>query len=1010
MNKLILISLIVLCFSIGAYAQSIAVSGVVSLEEDNFPLIGATVVEKGTTNGTQTDIDGKFLLEVESKDAILEVSFIGMKTEEIPLDGRTQFTISLSENYSTLDEIVVMGYGTQTRSKISGAVSSVSEEQIKSTSITRVEQTLQGRTPGVNVIQNSGSPGSTLQVRIRGIGTINNSDPLYVVDGFIVGGIDYLNPGDIESINVLKDAASAAIYGAGAANGVVLITTKQGRIEQTPTITYNMYYGVQKPWKKQNLLSAEQYAILSNEAHLADGRTPLPEFSDPASLGEGTDWQDAIYETAPIQNHQISIVGGSKLSTYAVNGSHFSQDGIVGGEKSRFKRSTFRVNNSHQIFDKLKIGNILSYTHIKRNGLSENNEFNSPIIRALNMDPVTPIRKPDGTFAYSQYSDTDITNPVNALELTNDLWTTNRLVGTIYGELEIIKGLKFRPTFNLDVSLGTRDVFNPSFDLSDDPVLSDAPAGEKRLINNVLQEDNKYFQWLSENTLTYKKTFRDKHDFTALAGFSIKEWQHVYHGGTKSDLRTNDPELAVIDNGQDAESAISWGGKSDFAEISYFGRLNYEFNNKYLFSVVGRYDGSSRFGDNNKFGFFPSFSAGWVISQERFMQNIDLISFLKLRASWGTNGNREIGNYEFAAPVFAGQNYTFGTDEVITNGSGPIKVSNPDLRWETSIQSNIGIDLELLDGKFNLATDYFIKNTTDMLAPAPIAGFIGLDATTRNVGNGLNKGWELAVEYQNRDRPFKYALGGNITFVKNEITSLGEGGDPISANFLQSASGNITRSEVGFPMFMFYGYETDGLFQNQAELEQHAEQSGAQPGDIRFKDLNNDGVINQDDQTFIGNPFPKFTYGFNGKLEFKGVDLSFFLLGVSGNDIYNGTVRYDFTYVNRPVSELERWTGEGTSTTVPRTTLSDPNQNARISDRFVEDGSFLRLKNLQLGYNLPKEWLKRMKTKEFRVYISAQNLFTFTKYSGLDPEIGGGIDRGFYQQSRTYLGGLSIQF
>ncbi len=1012
-------SLLLLFFVFSVFllqAQERTISGVVTLAESNEPLIGVTVLEKGTTNGAFTDIDGKYTLKISSGEATLIFTYVGLANQEIPVGEESTINAQLRKNVQQFEQVVVIGYGTQTRSKITGAVSSVGAEQIAETPVLRVEQTLQGRTAGVQISQNSGSPGSTLNVRVRGISTIKNSDPLYIVDGFPVGGIDYLNPGDIESINVLKDAASAAIYGARGANGVILITTKQGKKDEKASISYATYYGIQNPWKKQNLLNAREYAILSNEAYRADGDAPRPELIDPDALGEGTDWQNAIFEAAPIQNHQVTILGGSEATTYSLNGSHFLQDGIVGGEKARFKRSTFRVRTEHDLFDRLKVGQNIAYTHLKRNGLPENNEFNSPLVRALNMDPVTPVRKPDGTYAYSQFSDTDITNPVNAIEQTHDLWTTNRIVGNLSGELRIIDGLKARSTFSLDHTLGTRDVFNPRFDLSNDLVLSEAPAGEKNLINGVLQEDNKWNQWQWENTLNYHKTLNEKHDMDFLLGNSMLAWNHVYHGGSKSDLPSNDPKFAFIDNGEDALSQRSWGGKEEFSFLSYFGRVNYQYDNKYLFSATMRADGSSRFGKNNRFGYFPSVSAGWVISEEAFMKDVEWLSFLKLRLSWGQNGNAEIGNYSYTSRIYSGLNYTFGPDEVITNGSGPTTVSNPDLRWETNTQTDIGLDMEFLDGKINFTTDLYLKNTTDMLAVVPIPLIVGYDPDDTNVGNVTNKGIEIAAEYRNRDNKFKYEFGGNIAFVKNEVTSLGEDGDPISSGSLQSASANIARTEVGHAIASFYGYVTDGIFQNQGEVEAHATQNGAAPGDIRFKDLNSDGVIDQEDQTFIGNPTPDFTYGLTGKAMYMGFDFSFFLLGSHGNEIYNGTVRYDFTYANRPVSALNRWTGEGSSNFEPRVINSDPNQNVRISDRFVENGSFLRIKNMQLGYTLPKKILSKLRMSDFRIYVAAQNLFTFTQYSGLDPEIGSrgslelGIDRGFYPQARTYLTGLSIKF
>ena len=830
-------------------------------------------------------------------------------------------------------------------------------------------------------------------------------------------GQHVVNSNDIESINVLKDAASAAIYCSSGANGVVLITTKGGRKNQQGIITYEAYYGVQSPWKLINLLSAREYAILSNEAHIAAGRTPLPEFRNPDALGEGTDWMDAIFQNAGMANHQLTFAGGSERSAYTVSGNYFNQDGIVGGDKSGFQRYTVRLNSTHEVKDWLTLGNTLGVTNLKRNFLPENNEFTTPLVRALNMDPVTRVRRSDGVYAYSLYSDTDITNPLNAIENTHDSWTSNRLVGSVFAEFKLAKGLSLRTTYSTDVTFAVRNIFYPRFDLSIDQVISDAPAGEKNLVNSVVRENNEWKNWQWENVLTYNRTFARKHDVTLTAGTTALENRHDFSGGANTNLPTNDPRDAFISNTIDPiTSQSAYGGASESALLSAFGRVNYEYADKYLFTATFRADGSSRFGQNNRFGYFPSFSGAWVISREDFF-DVKNVSFLKLRASWGQNGNDRIGNYTFTTIVNAGQNYTFGPNEVITPGAVPLVAANPDLKWETVTQTNVGLDMELMNGRFNFTTDYYIKNTTDMLYAAPIPLVAGTLPPVRNIGSVENRGLELALQYRNREGAFTYSVGGNIAFVGNTVLSLGEGGDPVFTGRVQSANATVARTEVGRPIAGFYGFVTDGIFQSAQEVAAHAFQSEqTAPGDIRFKDLNGDGVIDILDQTFIGDPTPKYTFGFNADCAFKGFDLNMFLIGSQGNDIYNATARYDFTYVNRPVSVLNRWTGPGTSNSEPRVNLNDPNQNARVSDRFIEDGSFVRLKNVQLGYSLPKALLQKTKLQKFRIYVSAHNLFTFTKYSGLDPEIGAvsaleiGIDRGFYPQSRSYLGGLSVTF
>jgi len=1018
MRTLSLFLLLMLAALSGAAAQQL-VTGTVTSAEDGLPVIGATVLIKGTDRGTATDLDGSYSLEVPGPEAVLVFSYTGSMPQEIQVGGQSRIDVVLQPQISVLEEVVVVGYGNQKRSDISGSVSVITAEEITETPALRVEQALQGRAAGVLVTQNSGSPGSPLNINIRGISTLGDSGPLFIVDGIPVDGLDFLNPSDIESISVLKDAASAGIYGTRAANGVVLITTKSGKKDQAGRISYEGYAGQQVLARKLNLLNAREFAIISNEMHITGGKAPRPEFRDPDLLGEGTDWQEAIFEPAPMTSHQLSFTGGNEKSTYALTGNYFRQDGIVGGEKSGFERYTVRLNTTHQMKPWLRLGNTLNFTVLERNFLPENNEFTSPIIRALNMDPVTPVRKADGTYAYSLYADTDITNPVNAIQNTYDTWKTHRVVGSVFAELTLPKGFRFKSTYSVDATFATRDIFIPKFDLSNDPVLSDAPAGEKNETNSVAINHNTWKNWQVENTLHWNHTFQDVHALEVTLGNTALERRAEWSGGSNTNLPSNDPRDAYISNTIDPiTSQGAFEGASENALLSFFGRLNYALDERYLFSATLRIDGSSRFGANNRYGRFPSFSAAWVLSREDFFA-LDAVSFLKLRASWGRNGiDRNIGDYDFTATVFTGQNYTFGPGEVITNGSVPLTPPNPDLKWETIEQTDFGLDAEFFEGRFTLTADYFIKKSLDFLFRAPIPLVAGAAFPPgQNVGSIRNQGFELALQYRNRVGAFKYSLGANFTAWKNEVLSLGFG-EPQVAGRIQSANAFVSRTEVGHPVASFYGYIHDGIFQTQAEVEAHAFQSeNTAPGDIRFRDLNGDGVIDADDQTYIGNPTPDFVYGLQADFEFKGFDLGLFIQGVQGNEIYNATVRYDFIFVNRPQNVLERWTGPGTSNFEPRVSIADPNQNARVSTRFVEDGSYLRLKNIQLGYSLPPTLLRRYKLEKLRLYVSAQNLLTLTDYSGYDPEIGAvgtalelGIDRGFYPQARTFLAGLQLAF
>jgi TonB-linked SusC/RagA family outer membrane protein len=994
------------------------VSGTITTLPGNEPAIGAAVIVKSTGDGVITDLDGHFSITVPDDHTVLIVRYTGFTEQEIEVGMNTTFEVMLEESNSYLDEVVVTGYGVQKRSAISGSVSTVHADEIKEQPVLRVEQALQGRTAGVQVSQVSGSPGSAQTVRIRGVGTINNSDPLYIVDGIPVEGLDYLNPNDIETINVLKDAASAAIYGARGANGVILITTKSGKRDQPGSVTYDGYYGIQRAARLLDLLNAEEYAVIQNEAYVAAGKTPLPEFANPAALGAGTDWQEAIFTNAPITSHQLTVSGGKEHSAFALAGNYFSQDGIVGGDKANFERITARLNGNQDVNNWLTIGNNIGYTWFRRNALLENTQYNSPIIRALNMDPVTPIRKADGTYAYSNYSDTDIANPVNAIEQTHNTWTSNRLVGNVYGDIKISKLFSFRSTFSLDQTFSFQQIFYPKYDLSNIPEISEAPPAEKSLTNsvNVGNYNWRNLQW--ENVLTYQKVFKEKHDLTLIAGTTALSNRFDASGGANTNLPSNDPNDAYIGNTIDPiASQSAWQTASESSLLSWFTKGNYALDDTYLFSATFRADGSSRFGKNNRYGYFPSFSAGWVMSHESFW-SIHAINFAKLRASWGRNGNDRIGDYSFTTVVSSGQNYVFGPNETITNGSVSLSAANPDLKWETITQTDIGLDLDLLDGRIAFSTDYYIKKTSDMLYAAPIPLVAGTAPPVQNVATAQNKGIEFSLNYRNLEHALHYSFGGNISFISSEVTGLGKGGEPVYSGYVQSANANAAKTDVGHPLASFFGYVTDGIFQTQEEVEAAAFQSsGTAPGDIRFKDLNQDGVIDINDQTYIGNPTPDFAYGVTGDLEWKGFELHAFFQGTSGNDIYNNTVRYDFNYVNRPSSVLNRWTGPGTSDSEPRVNLSDPNQNARVSDRFIEDGSYLRLKSLQLAYNFPSAWLQKMHIEKFKIYVTGQNLLTFTKYSGYDPEIGSvggslelGIDRGFYPQARTVIGGVSLTF
>ncbi len=1006
--------------STSSAAQStISVSGMVM--EGDMPLPGVSVTVKGSYSGTSTDLDGEFSLTLESGQTLV-FSYIGYLRKELKVDNTvTDLKVLLDPDVAGLEEAVVIGYGNQQRSKISGAVTTVDIKAATSVPVLRTEQALQGRAAGVQVTQNSGQPGSAQTIRIRGLGSINNSDPLFIVDGIPSGGIDYLNPGDIESISILKDAASTAIYGARGSNGVVLITTKKGSRNSKASLTYDSYVGTQEPWKFMSLLNAEEYAVLMNESRAAAGLPALSGLRDPASLGEGTDWQKELFQRAPMTNHSVLYTNGTATSSTAMGVSHFGQDGIIGGEKGRYERTTFRVNSEQQAGDRFRVGQNVNFTHIERNALAENNEFVTPVVRALNIDPVTPVTRNDGTFAYTDYIDSDIVNPLNQVAQTFDTWTTNRFVGNVFGEVDVFPNLKFRSSVNVDLSLGSQTIFRPAYDLALFPGDPNRPATEFNEVNSLVRAENKWSSWQWENTLTYNKEFKNEDKLQIIAGYSALEQLYTSVSASRDSLVSNDPEFAYLSNSLNVGPQVprASDGVTETAWVGQFVRTTYDIGNEWSLMGTLRYDGSSRFGLNNRFGLFPSLSVAWNLTERPWFDEKDWIDFVKVRGSWGRNGNAEIGDYAYNPLIVNGINYTFGPDQAQTIGSGPVAIANPDLKWETGEQVNVGLDADFLEGRWNVIFDLYEKNTIDMLAYVPNPGTAGLEPGPSNVASARNRGAELAIGYQGGEGDFTYNFNGNISAYQNQVTDLGAPVDslnqPIFTGNVFGAGDFVAVTDIGLPIASFYGFETDGIFQTDAAAAASA-QANAVAGDVIFVDQNGDNVIDNEDKVVIGNPHPDFTYGFTAGANWKNFDVNLFLQGSHGNDLYRGMFRYDLNTTNLPTSALARWTGEGTSNEMPRLTHSDLNQNNRVSDLFVEDGSYLRVKSLMVGYTLPRSLMDRVGISKFRIYASANNLFTFTKYSGLDPEIGTrgtleiGIDRGFYPSPRIYNLGINVTF
>jgi TonB-linked SusC/RagA family outer membrane protein len=1025
-------------------AANVPVSGrVTDSKGEGVP--GVTVLVRGTTVGTTTDATGAFSLSAP-EGSTLVFSSVGYTSQEVPLTSTTTgLSISLKESAKDLGEIVVVGYGTQERQTVTGAVASVSGREIAAQPIPDPAQALQGRAAGVTVVSNSGAPGGQggTSIRVRGITSAGNNSPLYVVDGFplpsAVDGngnatgteLNSINPNDIETIDVLKDASATAIYGVRAANGVVLITTKHGKAG-TSNITIDGYIGVQNVWKKPTLLNSQQFATLNNEARnnynaQFPNSTPVPLnplFNTPEKIAalSTTNWLDEIFRPARIQNYSVSATGGSEKARYAISAGYFQQNGTIIG--SDFQRFTVRSNGEVNLSKILKIGNNLALTHQEERPLaSENDEISGPIQLALQAPPFRPAYNPDGS--YYEFVSADFfgeANPVTGALRPRQRNNRNRITTTFYAELEPLKGLRIRTNVGADLQFNQNDQFYGSI-----------PGSAKYTPQGASASSNSNYNpsYLIENTATYDRTFADKHHFTLLLGQSAQQFDYFYLGGSRIGYPNN--ALVLLDNGPVNTQTTNSGGNGQSRLESYFSRLNYDFAGKYLFSATARYDGSSAFAPGNKFGFFPGVSAGWRLSEENFLKGVTTVSNLKLRAGYGRVGNPlNAGTFGYLPTINAGQayGYVLGTgSQVLATGGVPTRLPNNDLRWENNEQYNLGVDVGLWQNRVTASVDIYKRTSPNLLLSVPVSTVSGTsDAINTNAASSTNKGLDLSITTSNfvsSGDGFTWTTTLNLSAYRSQITSLGVG-RPFNGQGVRGGS-NVTRYDVGQPFGAFYGYVADGIIQTQSELDalnsgspnKVYQTSGTAPGDIKFRDLNGDGVVNGQDRTFMGNPNPDFTYGLNNTLSFKGFDLNIFLQGSQGNDVYNLN-RYYLegglaAATNAGTIALDRWTGPNTSNYVPRAVYNDPNQNIRVSSHYVENGSYLRMKLLTLGYNIPAALLKNLHTQRARVYVSAQNLFTITKYTGFDPELGNqggsfGIDRGIYPQSRVFLAGINVGF
>jgi TonB-linked SusC/RagA family outer membrane protein len=1031
-------TLLILVFSTSLLiAQTYTVQGTVTAKDDGYPLPGVNVVVQGQPGmGTITGIEGNYTIKVPQGSTLI-FSYIGYKDQQRPITGNATIDITLDPDVLLLDEVVAIGYGTMRKSDLTGAVVSIKADQLQRTPASGIDQALQGRAAGVTVNANSGQPGAAAQVRIRGIGTVNNSAPIYVVDGAIVGDISFLSPNDIESTEILKDASATAIYGSRGANGVILVTTRKGK-EGKSNISFNTYMGVQNRWRALDLMQRDEFVKtiidLNNVGSEKNffrnngfnrwlsayrlGRSPYFPVVDSNATPNGldyssieTDWQNEVFkQNALIQNYHISIDGGTAKDRYAFSASYFNQDGTIIG--SNYERLTLRLNSSHQVRSWLKIGENLSFmTATGRNAMNNNASPGASILSAaLAMAPWDPTHYPEGSYnnegkdlsgqiaASSNFR--NVTNPFSMVEMIEPSNTAERWVGDLYMELTPIKNWIFRSAISMDLSNVRDKLFKQAYEFSS------YDKSDKNFISNSMA---RYSTIIVENTLNYSLN-SGAHSFSAMAGQTTEEYNHQYIGGSGASILNPTPNNWFISQASEDKTFAS-DGAFRTRMFSLLSRLHYSYNSKYMATLNFRADASSKFPENI-WGYFPSMAVAWRISEESWMNNIPNLDHLKLRAGWGQIGNDKIGSDSFilkmfnSGPTFV--DYVLGANQQLANGAAVLTFVNSGGKWETTEQWNGGADFGLFNGLIGGSLDVFVRNTKEMLLSVKAPAHVGnrFDPVA-NVGTVRNAGIELSLQHQRRLGDIDYNLSGNISFVRNRLTSL-NGGDRVY--------GDRTISDEGYALYTLWGYQTEGIYRTNEEARQHmsgyiADANPFHAGDVKFRDLNNDGILNDQDKTDLGNPFPWLTYGFNAGADYKGFDIQVFFQGVYGNKIYNAVrERTEGKGVEATLGTQMRdvWTTANTSGSIPNPYGSS--LNFETSDRFVESGAYLRLKNVQLGYSLPTTLLQNLFINRARFYISANNLLTFTAYTGYDPEVGGGVDYGNYPQARSLLFGINLDF
>lgn len=1011
--------LLIACTFTGFAQNSIRVSGKVQ-SAAGLPLGGATVAVKNSQVSTTTDSLGSFTITAPDN-GVLEISYVGYKKQEVAVAGKSTFLISMETAEDGLGEVIVVGYNTQRRKTVTGAVATVNMADAEARRVPDVAQVLQGQVAGVQVTQSTGAPGDEISIRIRGEGTIGNNSPLFVVDGVPSRDITFLNPADIQSMTVLKDASAAAMYGSRGSAGVVLITTKSGRKGRT-VVDVNYFSGIQQATNLPKMLNTQQYMskleeTWNNNPDNAGGTNPYTADKTRTDLAN-TDWLKETFETGKSQNLQLTLSGGSDKVQYLLSGAYYKQDGIVVYDHDLYKRISVRSNININVTDRLAVGTNLQLMHSTQDKLSSKGDAPGIIRHAMLRPPVIPVYKDPSDPTWTERdpftdlpfykSRTDYqankyeytSNPVALAYFTNDVRTRFKTFGNIYGEYSFLreKELKFRTNMGVDINYTHNKAFYPNFGDDDGNSPDFVGQGRKNRPNALTDDRGEEMNFTWTNTLNYSKRF-NKHQITALAGTEYITWRSANTGGSRNRFEYESPNFQYLDYGNVTKDVWNGGSGSDLGLFSFFGTATYTYASKYMLTANFRGDASSNFGENKRWGYFPSMSVGWRVTEEEFMKDISWLDDLRLRASVGSLGNQDLPYYAYKT--------------LFTKIEGRYKLiryGNPNLKWETTTQTNFGADLALLKNKLTLSVDYFMKKTSDILLPLSLPEIYGeVDVTYVNAGDVTNKGIEIALGYKNTDGEFKYGFNANVAAIKNNV-------DRLHPN-LPVIIGDVYRTVVGQPLGAFYGYKMVGIYQNQAEIDKYlpntASNSKPLPGYIKFEDRNNDGVINDLDRTFLGNPNPKYTYGLALNGSYKGFDLNILFQGVQDVDKYNDLKKitdYDTRPFNHSTRTLDSWHGEGTSNSIPISTTKD-NGSSKISSIYVEDASYLRLKNIELGYSF-KNVLKRMAPgiQNLRVYISAQNVFTITNYTGLDPESTDMVDKGTYPLSRAILFGVNINF